>query len=86
MCLKHFGIPSNHPTWSAAPSEVKPVDPPQAYSPLVLPSFNGEELLEEMANEDPKKSLEVAGNLGQDAANASATAESGSNTDVSPDL
>ena len=39
------------------------MDPPQAYSPLVLPGFNEEELLEETADEVLKKSPEVAGDL-----------------------
>ena len=62
------------------------MDPPQAYSPLMLPGFNEEELLEEMADEVPEMSLEVVGNLVQDAVMASAAAENGSNGDVSPDL
>ncbi|GFZ18311.1 SEC12P-like 2 protein [Actinidia rufa] len=60
---------------------VESVDPPQAYSPLVLPGFNKEALLEETADEVPEKTPEVACELGQEAAEASAAAG-----DVSHDL
>ena len=63
-CLKEFGIPPNHSTWCAASLEVKSVDPPQAYSPLMLPSFNEEEMLEEASNEVLEKTPEVADKLG----------------------
>ena len=39
--------------------------PPQPYSPLVLPIFNEEELLEEGADDVPKKTPKVVGELGQ---------------------
>ncbi|GFY97465.1 hypothetical protein Acr_12g0000060 [Actinidia rufa] len=51
---------------------VELVDPLQAYSPLVLPGFNEEELLEEEVDEVPEKASEVANNLSQKVA---ATAE-----------
>ncbi|GFZ06742.1 hypothetical protein Acr_18g0009120 [Actinidia rufa] len=85
-CLRELGIPFDNPTWTVTPPEVKPVDPPQAYSPLMLPSFNEEELLKEMADEVPEMYPEVVGDLIQDTVKASAAAENGSNGDVSPDL
>ncbi|GFY96523.1 hypothetical protein Acr_11g0008290 [Actinidia rufa] len=52
--------PSKYPTWSAPPSVVEPVDPPQAYSLLVLPGFNEEKILEEEADKVLEKVPEVA--------------------------
>ena len=52
----------------------------------MLPSFNKEKLLQEIADEDPEKSSEVADNLDQDAIKANVVAEGNSNADVSPDL
>ena len=62
-CLKEVVIPSNHHAWSWAPPEVELMDPPKPYYPFVLPDFNEEKLLQEMPDEDPKKSPEVASNL-----------------------
>ncbi|GFY84664.1 hypothetical protein Acr_03g0014380 [Actinidia rufa] len=49
-------------------SGVKPTEPPQAYSSLVLLGFNEEEMLEEEANEILDKNPEVVSKLGQEAA------------------
>ncbi|GFZ11110.1 hypothetical protein Acr_22g0005080 [Actinidia rufa] len=57
-----FSTPK-HSASKAAPPVIEPVDPPQAYSPLVLVDFNEEEMLEE-ADEIPEKSPEVVGELG----------------------
>ncbi|GFS38017.1 hypothetical protein Acr_00g0055170 [Actinidia rufa] len=54
----------------ATPPVVEPVDPSQAYSPLVLPSFNEEELLEEGADEVPEEAPEVACELSKEVAKA----------------
>ena len=64
-CLKELSVPLEHPTWSVAPLVVEPMDPPQAFSPFVLPGFNEEEMLEDETNEIPKKAPEVASELGQ---------------------
>ena len=52
----------------------------------MLLGFNDEELLEEAAYEVPEKTLEVAGELSQEAAEASAVVEDGLNANLSPDL
>ncbi|GFY89066.1 hypothetical protein Acr_06g0010060 [Actinidia rufa] len=83
MAYLKEGIPPDHPAWSAAAPEVKPMDPSQPYSSLVLPGFNEEEYMKEPSDE---KSFEVAVNLGQDAVEVSMTAEGGSNANVSPTL
>ena len=56
--------PPKYLAWSAAPSAVKLVDPPQAYSPLVLSDFNEEKMLVEETDEVSEKVPQVAGELG----------------------
>ncbi|GFS33848.1 hypothetical protein Acr_00g0030830 [Actinidia rufa] len=45
----------NTPNLEGGSLTVESMDPPQAYSPLVLPGFNEEEILEEEADKDPEK-------------------------------
>ncbi|GFS38002.1 hypothetical protein Acr_00g0055140 [Actinidia rufa] len=63
-------LPKDVADLGATPPVVEPVDPSQAYSPLVLPSFNEEELLEEGADEVPEEAPEVACELSKEAAKA----------------
>ena len=81
---EEFSIPSDHPACSTVAPEVELVDPPQPYSTLVLPDFNEEEYLKELADEDLEKSPEIVNNLSQDAAEANTAAKGALNADVSP--
>ncbi|GFZ19720.1 hypothetical protein Acr_28g0004250 [Actinidia rufa] len=74
-CLKELDIPPDHHAWSTNPPEVELIDHPQSYSLLMLPGFNEEELLEQVADEVLKKTPEVACELGQETTKANVTAE-----------
>ncbi|GFY99202.1 hypothetical protein Acr_13g0006030 [Actinidia rufa] len=42
-CLKELGVPKDNPAWARAAPAPEFLESPVPYSPLILPSFNGEE-------------------------------------------
>ena len=51
-CLKEFGIPVKHPTWTMAVLRVELPNFLEAYSPLILSGFNEKEYMNQSAEED----------------------------------
>ncbi|GFY85599.1 proline-rich extensin-like family protein [Actinidia rufa] len=60
-CLRELSVPLEHPAWKAIPPTIELMDPPQAYSPLMLPGFDEEEMLEEEVDEILEKNPKVVG-------------------------
>ncbi|GFS35917.1 hypothetical protein Acr_00g0042680 [Actinidia rufa] len=80
---QEIGIPVDPPAWNKATPEVEQLDPPLPYSPLMLPGFNEEEYLKELAYEDLEKCAEVGGNLSLDTAETSTTVNGSLDVDAS---
>ena len=51
-CLTELDIPADHLAWSKAAPEMELSNSPKPYLPLVLPGFNEEEYMNQLAKEE----------------------------------